>query len=156
MLSPARSRRAARLSPDDILSPHSPAVRGLATVLRGFIRETVPEAEERAYPGWRAIGYRHPEVGYFCGLFPLPDRVDLAFEFGVLLPDPHHILDGEGKQVRYVRIRAEEDIPADALRGLLLSAIDLPTDHQTRLALVRAAAKPTKVIRPLLLFNQAA
>lgn len=127
---------------ESILSDHSPEVRQLAEQLRKLIKDTVPQAIERAYPGWRAIGYRHPEVGYFCGLFPLADRVDVAFEFGVLLPDPHAILDGDGKQVRYVRIRRAEDLRPEPLRALLIAAIDLPPDHRTRLALVDASAKP--------------
>jgi hypothetical protein len=132
----------AKLTPADILSGSSPEVHDLAEKLRSLIQETIPGAEERAYPGWHAIGYRHSEVGYFCGLFPLLDRVDLAFEFGVLLPDPNNLLEGNGKQVRYVRIRQQEHIQAEPIRALLLAAIGMPADHQTRLALVAASAKP--------------
>jgi hypothetical protein len=42
----------------------------IAERLRVLTRETVPEADERAYTGWQAIGYRIPEAGYFAGIFP--------------------------------------------------------------------------------------
>lgn len=142
MTPPRKMVSVADLTPADILSNSSPEVGNLAEQLRDLILETIPEAEERAYPGWRAIGYHHPEVGYFCGLFPLAERVDLAFEFGVLLPDPKGLLDGNGKQVRYVRIQQLAQIQAEPIRALLLAAIDLPLDRQTRLALVAASARP--------------
>jgi hypothetical protein len=71
---PARSRP----RPEDILADHSPNVRKLAERLRILIRETVPEASEVAYPGWHAIGYRHPRSGYFCGIFPSAARLKLV------------------------------------------------------------------------------
>jgi hypothetical protein len=27
---------------------------------------------------WRGIGYRHPDAGYFCGIFPFKTHVGLA------------------------------------------------------------------------------
>ena len=57
---------------------------------------TTPEAVEKAYPSWHGIGYRLPESGYFCGICPLADSVKLGFEFGVLLPDPQGLLEGQG------------------------------------------------------------
>jgi hypothetical protein len=78
----------ATTSVEDILADHAPPVRWLVERLREIIRQTVPEATESAHPVWHSISYRHPRSGYFCGIFPFQERVDLAFEFGVLLPDP--------------------------------------------------------------------
>ena len=114
------------LTPDDILAPHSPAVVRAAEALRSLVRRTVPEATERAYPGWGAIGYRHPVAGYFCAIFPYGDHVALAFEFGAYLPDPAEVLGtgpSNGKQVRYVEVRRPKDIPTSAVRDLLLASI---------------------------------
>src|SRR5687768_10871958 len=94
-----------RTTPDAILARHTPAIRALAERLRALVRRTVPEAAERANAGWHSLSYHHPSAGYFCGIFPQADDVLLAFEFGVLLPDPDGLLEGEGKQVRYVRLR---------------------------------------------------
>ncbi|OGO71826.1 MAG: hypothetical protein A2Z49_04385 [Chloroflexi bacterium RBG_19FT_COMBO_56_12] len=129
------------LKPEDILVDHSPEVRSLVEQLRRLIRETVPEATELAYPVWHAIGYRHPHSGYFCGIFPHADRVDLAFEFGVLLPDLQGILDGDGKQVRYVRIREPGDIRSEAIQNLIRATLSLPEGRTAKLWLVKSSAK---------------
>ena len=126
----------------NILESHNPEVRALVERLRTIIREVVPTATESAHPVWHSIGYRHPESGYFCGIFPQTARVDVAFEFGVLLPDPDGLLEGTGKQVRYVRIRRNKDIRVRALKKLLLAAIDLPASRDVKLGLIRSSAKP--------------
>ena len=130
------------IRPEDILSDHSPEVRTLAHRLRQLIGETIPEAGETAYPSWHGIGYRHPQVGYFCAIFPQVNHVRLGFEFGVLLPDPAGLLEGSGKQVRYASIWDEDSIPVAAIQELLRAATSLPADHKTRLWLVQNAAKP--------------
>lgn len=123
----------------DILAPHSERVRALAERLRSVIAAAMPEASEKANPGWHAITYRHPKAGYVCGLFPLDDCVQLVFEFGVLLPDPEGILTGNGRQVRSVMVRTMRDVRVRALRALIAEALALPYERSKRLRLIRAA-----------------
>jgi hypothetical protein len=132
------------LRPEDILHEHNPEVRWLSEQLRQVVLTTVPEATEIAYPVWHGIGYRHPQVGYFCAIFPQKDQVNLSFEFGVLLPDPHLLLKGNGTQVRFVPIFSQVDLHTEALSTLIRAAISLPADRTTRLALVKAAARVVK------------
>lgn len=139
-----RTSRTSSLSPETILADHTPEVRQLAGRLRQLIRATVPEVIETAYPGWHAIGYRHPERGYFCAIFPESARVRLAFEWGALLPDPHNLLREGGKQVRYVEISKEGDLHVTAIRDLLQYAVSLPGDRAFKLGLIRQSAKPSK------------
>ena len=121
---------------EGILASHHPEVRALVERLRKIIRETVPAAIETVNVGWHSIGYHHPDSGYFCGIFPQNDGVNLAFEFGVLLlPDQESLLEGTGKQVRYVRIRDNKDIRVRALMQLLRAAIDLPKRRDVKLGL---------------------
>jgi hypothetical protein len=103
-----------RLTPEHILTGHTPEVRELCEALRSLVRAEVPEASEVAYPSWHGIGYHHPTCGYFCAIFPVNDYVKLGFEFGVLLPDPDGLLTGDGKQIRYVNLRQQADIQARA------------------------------------------
>ncbi len=51
------------MTPDDILVDHSPIVRAIAGELRRLIHDTVEDMSERAYPGWHAVGFRHPRAG---------------------------------------------------------------------------------------------
>jgi hypothetical protein len=129
---------------EDILTSHNPHVRTLVERLRQIIRDIVPSACEAAHAVWHSINYRHPQGGYFCGIFPQHDSVNLAFEFGALLPDPDGLLDGDGKQVRYVRLKNGKDIRMRALEKLILSAIALPEKRDAKLALIRSGAKPIR------------
>jgi hypothetical protein len=112
-----------KTTPEEILAPHGPEVRALVERLRALVRSEVPAVEERAYPGWKAIGYRDEQSGYFCGIFPYADRVRLMFEHGVALDDPAGVLEGDGKQVRHVEMRPGERIPERAIRGLIGDAL---------------------------------
>ena len=112
-----------RITPDHILLGHSPRVRAIVARLRELVRTTVPDAREKAYPVWHGIGYRHPDCGYFCGVFPQEDCVRLLFERGVLLPDPDGLLEGKGKQTRYVDIRRQKDIRVRPLKRLIKAAL---------------------------------
>jgi hypothetical protein len=136
------TKRNPSLSADAILRDHRPDIRALAERLRAIIRDTAPDAIESANAGWHSLSYHHPQSGYFCGLFPRADDVLLVFEFGVLLPDPDDILEGDGKQVRFVTVRREKDIRVRALKKLLRAALELPASRQVKLALIRSAAKP--------------
>ena len=111
-------------TPETILIGHSLKVRGLAQQLRRLVREVVPEATEQAYPGWHAIGYRHPKAGYFCGNFPQEQSVRFLFEHGVRLSDPSELLVGSGKRCRHIEIASSRDIRKIPIMRLLLAAIN--------------------------------
>lgn len=113
------------MTPNDILRDHPPEVQATAEALRALIHDTVEGMAERAYPGWHAIGFRHPKAGYVCGIFPMDDFVRFVFEHGRQLSDPLGILEGDTKQIRYIDLRQPEDIPAEAIRPLLLEAVAL-------------------------------
>ena len=83
------------ITPVHILIAYSPRVQALAARLCNLVRETVPDAVERAYPVWRGIGYRHPVSGYYCGIFPQENWGRLVFEYGALLADPDDLSERE-------------------------------------------------------------
>jgi hypothetical protein len=121
--------------PEEILAGHTPEVRRIAQRLRELIRDVVPEAVETAHRGWHAIGYRHPQAGYFCGIFPLERSVKLGFEWGALLRDVDGLLQrgpSVGKQVRYAELADADAIPEDALALLLLEAVGLRSGSARR------------------------
>ena len=114
-----------------------PEVREICDALRSLVRATAPEAKEVPYPSWHGIGYRHPQSGYFCAIFPQEDYVKLGFEYGVLLPDPDGLLEGTGKQVRYVMIHQLADIHAGAIRDLIVAALSLPAEREAKLWMIK-------------------
>mgnify|MGYP001581345012 FL=1 len=89
------------------------------------MKKAVPALSEAAYPGWKAVGFRHAKAGYVCGVFPSAVGVRLIFEHGAKLADPDGLIKGAGrvKQVRYVTIRSPADIKVRALTRLVRAAV---------------------------------
>ena len=79
-----------------------------------------PDLAERVYRGWGGIGFRHPDAGYVCGIFPAGGEVRLLFEHGARLDDRDGLLEGEGSQTRYVRVRT----PDDGLRAAIARYVE--------------------------------
>lgn len=93
-------------------------------------RETVtllstirPELDPVVRRGWGSVNFRHPKAGFLCAVFPMPDRVSLAFEHGRLLSSP--LLEGDTKQVRWIPLRPGSALPVDDIAVLLAEAIAL-------------------------------
>ncbi|MBM3940937.1 MAG: hypothetical protein FJ318_08660 [SAR202 cluster bacterium] len=125
--------RTTRATVADILAPFAGPVVALAEALRASIRRAVPEAVERPYPGWKAIGYAHPAAGYFAAIFPGGDRCTVVLEYGSLLADPSGLFGTVAKQPRCARYVGYDGIGQvaerqDALTDLLLSAVALQTE----------------------------
>lgn len=111
------------ITPEEILRDHSPPVVELVNELRRLVRSTLPEAIEKAYPGWHAIGYRYPDAGYICGIFPYELEVKVYFEYGTYLPDPDSILEGDTKQTKYYALRLGDKIKTNSFINLLSASI---------------------------------
>lgn len=107
----------------DLLGEWPAAVGEQAIRLRAWLRGRYPELDERVYRGWQALGYHHPEAGYVCGIFPREERVQFLFEHGASLPDPRGLLEGDGRQVRYVPMRPGAAIDNEAFAELVDEAI---------------------------------
>jgi hypothetical protein len=114
-----------RPTPEQFLAAFSPEICALADQLRQLIRQTIPNIAEAVYPGWKLIGYREQDgrrSRYFCFVAPFEDRVVLGFEYGVLMADADGLLEGDGKQVRYVTLRGQADLRPPELSALIAEA----------------------------------
>lgn len=119
------ARDSARPTPEQFLADYPAAIGALAEQLRAIVRDTMPNAVEAVYPGWKLIGYRVPDGGktrYFCYVAPLADRVSLGFEYGVLMANDAGLLEGTGSQVRYVAFRPGDTPDPAALAPLIAEA----------------------------------
>lgn len=118
----------AKLSPDQFLSTFPPEIQALANEVRALVKETIPNAKESVYTGWKLIGYRVKKGkmdAYFCFIAPFENRIMLGFEYGIQLFDPELRLEGEGTQVRYLTVREQEDIEPDVFRAFLAEAAQI-------------------------------
>jgi hypothetical protein len=96
-----------------------------AAQLVATLRRLRPELVPRVRLGWRSVNFRHPAAGFVCAVFPMPEHVSLVFEHGRLLSNESGLLEGEGKQIRFVRIAPGRPVPEEALGLLLAEAIAL-------------------------------
>ncbi|MCO6451064.1 MAG: hypothetical protein J5I90_09795 [Caldilineales bacterium] len=129
-------------SVDDLLRAYPPPIRETVASLQAVLAQTATEATWRVNTGWKSINYRHPRLGYFCGIFPFVDSGQLVFEFGVLLPDPDAELLGAGKQVRYLTFHNPGDVIEEPIVRFVQAALELPEEASVRRALAAAGAKP--------------
>ena len=87
------------------LRERHPDALELALWVRELVHAAEPDLAERVYRGWDGIGFRHPDAGYLCAIYPQPDgTVRLLFEHGTRLDDRDGLLEGDGAQTRYVAI----------------------------------------------------
>ena len=117
---------------DALLADHPEAVAGIALRLREVLLTGRPDLAERVRPGWHSVNFHDPVAGFVCALFPLADRVQLVFERGALLPDPHHRLGGTGRQVRTLEFTAEGDVDAEVILEFLDLAVDIGVRARSR------------------------
>lgn len=116
-------------------------VRALVAELSTLIKSAAPGAREAVRLEPRCLRYSHARCGYFCGLYPQVSSAQLLFEFGVLLPDPEGLLEGDGSHVRFVTVWANQPLRTPALRRLVAASYDLPRKRSDKLEMVEARAE---------------
>jgi hypothetical protein len=111
---------------DQVIMGFVPDVQKIARRLRALIESVHPEATEVPRPGERTAGYgvgpkKMSET--YAYIAPQREYVNLGFYHGAELPDPDEMMEGSGKQLRHVKIRAIEDAGQPALRHLVEAAL---------------------------------
>jgi hypothetical protein len=109
----------------DFLMASHPGLADLALWVREAVLAGEPELTERVYLGWDGIGFRHPDGGYVCAIYPREQEqeVRLLFEHGVRLHDPEHLLEGAGTQTRFIHVRERDDRLAAAIGRYVHDAV---------------------------------
>ena len=107
---------------EDYIHSFAPELQAIIGALREMAKKSMPDAYEMIYHG--AIGYslRTSPSGLFCYIAPQKSYVNLGFYYGVYLDDPQHLLVGEGKRMRHVKVRSREDAGNPAFEELLKEA----------------------------------
>ena len=110
---------------DDFLRDSHPGLAVLALWVREAVLTGEPDLTERVYVGWDGIGFRHPDAGYVCAIYPREQEreVRLLFEHGVRLEDREGLLEGAGTQTRFIRVRERDDRLAAAIGRYVHDAV---------------------------------
>lgn len=111
----------------DFLSAYDRAVGDLALALREIVLEEAPDAVEMAYRNhpvavWYGFGPKMSDMLLY--LAAAKSHVNLGFCRGASLPDPNHVLEGEGKVMRHIKFRRREDLERPFVRRYIRAAME--------------------------------
>ncbi|NRB46325.1 MAG: DUF1801 domain-containing protein [Saprospiraceae bacterium] len=107
----------------------------LFTALRSFIWKLHPEANELLYHthALTAVFTVSEKLSDgFCHIPIYTEHLNLGFNKGSLLDDPHNLLEGTGKWIRHIPVRSEADFRQNGVEELVQAAIALAQEDQTK------------------------
>jgi len=104
-----------------------PKHQTLIRAVRKALRKRLPKANELAYDNYNffVIGYGPTERPTDCilSIAAAANGVGLCFIRGASLPDPHQILQGSGKQTRFIRLESAEVLARPEVDALIAAAL---------------------------------
>jgi hypothetical protein len=147
------------------LDKYDPAIATQLREARVRLRALFPRGFELIFDNYNALvfgiaaGERTTDA--FVSIAGYPRWVTLFFLRGIDLDDPLGLLEGQGAQIRSVRLKSSRDIDAPGVRALIAQAIAAQREAlakapklQTVIKLIspkqrpRRPASATKVVRP--------
>jgi hypothetical protein len=121
-LSPAKQLEA-------FIAKFEPATAKLIRECRAEMRTLMPTAVELVYDNYNffVIGYCATERPSSCivSIAAAANGVGLSFYHGASLPDPERLLQGSGKQNRFVRLPSAEPLRVPGVLALIAAAVAL-------------------------------
>ena len=126
---PAAARRSAEAELSTLIDKFAPAPRWLIGATRRSLQNRLPTAHELVYE-YRdcfVISYSPSERGYegVLAIRASVDGVKLYFNMGKQLPDPEKLLQGSGKQTRWIHLEGASTLARPEVVSLIGEAIDL-------------------------------
>jgi hypothetical protein len=116
---------------DSFLDRYTPEVAADARQALAFLRKRLPTATQLVYDNYNALviafaaGERAGDIILSVALYPR--YVTLFFARGVELPDPHDLLEGEGRGVRHVKLRPIARLGLPEVGALIDAAVAIAT-----------------------------
>jgi hypothetical protein len=109
------------------LEAYDRPISDLALALREIILEEAPDASESIYQVYTVaiwFGFSEKMKDMFCYLATNARHVNLGFPRGATLPDPSHVLEGDGKTMRHIKFGRVEDLERPFVRRYIQAAIE--------------------------------
>jgi hypothetical protein len=133
------------------LGAFSPEMAKIALRVRAFVLGEAPLAHENVYDADNAvaIGYSFTDrpADSFCHIAVHARWVDLGFDQGTRIPDPGHVLQGSGRQVRHLRIESLDDLHEPHVGRFLRAAMKNARERGVPGAVERT--QPRSVVRAI-------
>ena len=109
------------------LAKYTPAIEAQLREARTRLRAMFPRGFELVFDNYNALVFGISATGRtpdsFLSVAGYPKWVTLFFLHGSDLHDPSGLLEGEGKQIRGVRLKDPADINAAAVQALIAQAV---------------------------------
>jgi hypothetical protein len=99
----------------------------LALALREIILEEVPDVSESIYQVYTVaiwFGFSGKMKDMFCYIATSARHINLGFPRGSSLPDPNHVLEGEGKTMRHIKFANQRDLEAPYVRRYIRASME--------------------------------
>src|SRR5262245_59500815 len=113
----------------ELLAARRPEVAPLVLELRDLVLKEAPDAVEFIYSGY-VVGdvftFTRPGKA-FCHIAAYEKHVNLGFNSGALLDDPHGLLAGTGARIRHIRVASKQDLKLP-LRAYIRAAIEFAVE----------------------------
>jgi hypothetical protein len=108
---------------DAFVNGQAPSVQPVVVRLRELIRATLPDLDEYV-DGWGVIRYSRGwgMRDWVCYVSGHKAHANLGFARGASLPDPDHLIEGTGKNLRHVKLRSVAEVDQPGMKRLLEEA----------------------------------
>ena len=148
------SNRLASVSPAQqlagFLSKYTPSMAREGRSALARMRRMVPGACQLIYDNWNGLvvgfGPNDRPSDAVVSILLAKDHVSLCFiDDGPSLPDPEKLLQGSGRVVRHIKLRAAKDLDRSAVQALVAHAVaraDPPFDPRARSRLIVRSVSP--------------
>ena len=111
----AKKKKRAAPAPEELLellAARRPLMAPIVLALREMVVREAPDAIEKPYSVYAVVDlftFSRPSDA-FIHIVAYEKHVNLGFNQGALLPDPHGLIKGTGKSIRHIRITTEADL----------------------------------------------
>src|SRR5215472_4958903 len=121
-----KAHRAESAEADILIGQYDPEIQRLIHAARRTLRLAFPGATETSDPQAHLLGYGYGPgyKGTVATLILSKTGVKIGIPYGSSLPDPSHLLAGEGKVHRHVAIKHPAELQAPELSALLQRALE--------------------------------
>jgi hypothetical protein len=134
------------------LEAYDRSIAGLALSLREIILDEVPDASESVYQVYTVaiwFGFSGKMKDMFCYIATNARHINLGFPRGSTLPDPNHVLEGEGKAMRHIKFTSQRDLERSFVRRYIQASIEqlgvTAAQGRTGKSVVRSSVKANSV-----------
>jgi hypothetical protein len=134
------------------LEAYDRSIAGLALSLREIILDEVPDASESVYQVYTVaiwFGFSGKMKDMFCYIATNARHINLGFPRGSTLPDPNHVLEGEGKAMRHIKFTSQRDLERSFVRRYIQASIEqlgvTAAQKGTGKSVVRSSVKANSV-----------